>query len=83
MSLKEMAAQLKDYSQLEGTEVGEYWASLAEVADRVEFGGSPEFVAAVIKEATDQLAWISTHTRIESREVTTTRKVPELIFLDE
>lgn len=52
--LEDIADELREYADLDGTEAGEYWTALCEIA-RYPYAMSNEFEAAFRKEIAEQL----------------------------
>lgn len=44
--LEQMIEDLREAAALDGTENGEWWARLADMADAIEYGASNKFIAA-------------------------------------
>ena len=71
--LYEMATELEQAAELEGAEIGEWWAALAGLIPRVFDGASKEFKAAFEKELRSEYKRLKEEFRIE--EVTKTQTV--------
>ncbi len=71
--LYEMATELEQAAELEGTELGEWWAALAGLIPRVWDGASEEFQAAFEKELRSEHKRLKEEFRIE--ETTKTKSV--------
>jgi hypothetical protein len=71
--LQELSAELEEYVNLEGTEVGEYWGGLCNLSRSTD-AMSREFEAALIKEMEEVLSDIKTNYKIvkTSRQITIT-----------
>jgi hypothetical protein len=82
-SLHQMAEKLYEFSELEGSEFGEYLSSLSDLARRSE-SMSNEFMAAVKTEMARMLDWIAENCEVvEEDQPSITRKTKVLRFLNE
>lgn len=76
--------ELSMYAELDGTEIGDYFSSLAAMrSHNVDYGMTDEFSAALDKEIADRLAWIKGATRIIEETITPKPvKVKDLEWLE-
>lgn len=79
----EMCAELEDYIDLEGTEIGEYWELLRSI-ERYCCHMSTKFYNAYIAELHDQLTWIKQNAKIVEceEEVVIREKTRRLEWVD-
>jgi len=78
MSLQDKTNELEEYTQLEGTEIGELCNALIAVAHRKDYCSSKKFIKALEQEIDEQLKNFKDHCKIVEREVVTKDKVREL-----
>ncbi len=80
--IQKAAGELREYANLEGSELGEYADALCNLS-AVVCSMEPEFAEAYAKELLAQLAWFKANTRIDVVDRTITDVVRELVFLNE
>lgn len=77
MDIREKADTLERYAGMEGTEIGETWAALSQLARYTNYLGE-EFCTALETEIDDQLSVIAEQTVETVQEVTHTHTVTTL-----
>ena len=78
--IMKMAALLEEYSQLDGTEVGEYWGTISHLAEKT-YCMSPEFKIAYEAEITDIFNELQTNYEVVEETVTETYTKRSLEYL--
>lgn len=81
MEMGEKIEDLREAAELDGTEIGEFWASLCSVASKLHYGASDEFHRAVVKEIDGQHEYLKSDFEIVETEEIFTRKIRSLEFL--
>ena len=81
--LCDIAKELQEYADYEGSELGEYWSRLIELKDRATDIASPEFMAAYIKEMEENLAYAKESFEIEEVVESTTTRYKQLKYIGE
>ena len=73
---------LREYADLEGSELGELNQQLCNLVGGILDYASQEFQDAIAKEISEQLEYFQTHTRIVEEEIKISHTIRELEFLD-
>lgn len=79
--LREIADSLSDYAELEGSELGEMWSLMAQLAYYEDYMGE-EFANALLKEMTEQLEYVQENTEIATETEMIPTKVTRLNWKD-
>ncbi len=81
--IEEMAEDLTEAARLDGTENGEWWASLAGMTDFLHYGATDRFLKAWIAEIKAEHKRLKRDFRVSERVIESKQKVRSLEYIGE
>ena len=81
--MTDLVEQLREYAEIEGSEVGEFLRALCSMASVMSYGASDQFRDAHNTEVQKHLAYMRAHTRIVKKMETRKIEVVDLEWLDD